>query len=148
MSEGKTLVLLCGVSGKFAFPIGYKESIGMDFVFGLAKDSHGNRDIVVFVDRLRKMAHLAAIPVRSMAKLKHSCLPIECLISMACLTIGSDLVPHFNNNFLKTIFQGLTTFFSCSKRIIHRSVVKTNALIATQHLDYYALVLELYALCC
>ena len=34
----------------------------MDFVFGLPKDSAGNTGIVVFVDRLSKMAHLAAVP--------------------------------------------------------------------------------------
>ena len=34
----------------------------MDFVFGLPKDSAGNSGIVVFVDRLSKMAHLAAVP--------------------------------------------------------------------------------------
>jgi len=31
-------------------------------VFGLPKDSEGNTGIVVFVDRLSKMAHLAAVP--------------------------------------------------------------------------------------
>uniref|UniRef100_A0AAV1THH7 Integrase catalytic domain-containing protein n=1 Tax=Peronospora matthiolae TaxID=2874970 RepID=A0AAV1THH7_9STRA len=34
----------------------------MDFVFGLPKDSDDNTGIVVFVDRLSKMAHLAAVP--------------------------------------------------------------------------------------
>ena len=34
----------------------------MNFVFGLPKDSTGNTGIVVFVDRLSKMAHLAAVP--------------------------------------------------------------------------------------
>ena len=34
----------------------------MDFVFGLPKDGHGNTGIVVFVDRLSKMAHMAAVP--------------------------------------------------------------------------------------
>ena len=34
----------------------------MDFVFGLPKDSDGNTGIVVFVDRLSKMDHLAAVP--------------------------------------------------------------------------------------
>ena len=34
----------------------------MDFVFGLPKDSNGNTGIVVFVDRLSKMANLAAVP--------------------------------------------------------------------------------------
>ena len=34
----------------------------MDFVFGLPKDAHCNIGIVVFVDRLSKIAHLAAVP--------------------------------------------------------------------------------------
>ena len=34
----------------------------MDFLFGLPKDSYGNTGIVVFVDRMSKMAHLAAVP--------------------------------------------------------------------------------------
>ena len=33
----------------------------MDFVFGLPKDCQGNTSIVVFVDRLSKMAHLEAV---------------------------------------------------------------------------------------
>ena len=43
-------------------PTGCWESISMDFVFGLLKDCDGNTGIVVFVDRLSKMAHLAAVP--------------------------------------------------------------------------------------
>ena len=34
----------------------------MDLMFGLPKDSYGNTGIVVFVERLSKMAHLAAVP--------------------------------------------------------------------------------------
>lgn len=34
----------------------------MEFLFGLPKDSAGNAGIVVFVDRLRKMADLVAVP--------------------------------------------------------------------------------------
>ena len=34
----------------------------MDFVLGLPRDAAGNTGIVVFVDRLSKMAHLAAVP--------------------------------------------------------------------------------------
>ena len=38
------------------------ESIIKDFLFGLPKVSDGNTGIVFFVDRLSKMAHLAAVP--------------------------------------------------------------------------------------
>ena len=34
----------------------------MEFIFGLSKDAQGNTGIVVFVDRLTKMAYLAAVP--------------------------------------------------------------------------------------
>ncbi|GMF57904.1 unnamed protein product [Phytophthora fragariaefolia] len=34
----------------------------MDFVFGLPPDAAGNTGVVVFVDRLSKMAHLATVP--------------------------------------------------------------------------------------
>ena len=34
----------------------------MEFVFSLPKDSNDHTIIVVFVDRLSKMAHLAALP--------------------------------------------------------------------------------------
>jgi len=37
------------------------KSMSLDFVFGFPKDSEGNNGIVVFVDRLSKMAHLAAV---------------------------------------------------------------------------------------
>ena len=33
----------------------------MDFMFGLSKYAHGNTGIVVFVDRLNKMAHFADV---------------------------------------------------------------------------------------
>ncbi|KAG4233200.1 hypothetical protein PC116_g18586 [Phytophthora cactorum] len=43
-------------------PTGCWQSISMDFLFGLPKDKAGNTGVVVFVDRLSKMAHLAAVP--------------------------------------------------------------------------------------
>ncbi|KAG3195861.1 hypothetical protein PC128_g8146 [Phytophthora cactorum] len=43
-------------------PTGCWQSISMDIVFGLSKDKAGNTGVVVFVDRLSKMAHLAAVP--------------------------------------------------------------------------------------
>ncbi|KAG2973758.1 hypothetical protein PC121_g23681 [Phytophthora cactorum] len=38
------------------------QSISMDFVLGLLKDKVGNTGIVVFVDRLNNMDHLAVVP--------------------------------------------------------------------------------------
>ncbi|GMF53989.1 unnamed protein product [Phytophthora fragariaefolia] len=43
-------------------PSGCWQSINMDFAFGLPPDEAGNTGVVVFVDRLSKMAHLAAVP--------------------------------------------------------------------------------------
>ena len=42
-------------------PSGCWEYISIDFLFGLPKDSVGNTGIVVFVDLLSKMNHLAAV---------------------------------------------------------------------------------------
>ncbi|KAE8886962.1 hypothetical protein PF005_g10921 [Phytophthora fragariae] len=36
--------------------------MSLDFVFGLPKNSAGNTGVVVFVDRLSKMVHIAAVP--------------------------------------------------------------------------------------
>ena len=57
----------------------------MNFAFVLPKDAHGNTGIVVFVDRLIKMAHLAAMPDLIDVKVQRSYLLIECFANMACL---------------------------------------------------------------
>ena len=46
----------------FPVPSECWESISIDYVLGLPKDSDGTTDIVVFVDRLSKMDYLAAAP--------------------------------------------------------------------------------------
>ena len=43
-------------------PSGRLESISIDFMFGLPNYAYGNTSIVIFVDRLNKMDHLAAVP--------------------------------------------------------------------------------------
>ncbi|KAE9253876.1 hypothetical protein PF004_g1279 [Phytophthora fragariae] len=43
-------------------PSGCCQSMSLDFVFGLPKDSAGNTGVVVFVDCLSKMVHLVAVP--------------------------------------------------------------------------------------
>ena len=82
----------------------------MDFVFGLPKNSEGNTGIVVFVDRLSKMAHLAAVPdsidAKGTAKLfidrvfRQHGLPVA---------IVSDRDPRFTGKFWKSIFKVLGT---------------------------------------
>uniref|UniRef100_A0AAV1TEM8 Integrase catalytic domain-containing protein n=1 Tax=Peronospora matthiolae TaxID=2874970 RepID=A0AAV1TEM8_9STRA len=84
--------------------------MSMDFVFGLPKDSEGNTGIVVFVDRLNKMAHLAAVPdsidAEGTAKLfidrvfRQHGLPVA---------IISDSDPRFTGKFWKSIFKVLGT---------------------------------------
>ncbi|KAG2880403.1 hypothetical protein PC114_g22100 [Phytophthora cactorum] len=70
-------------------PAGCWQSISMDFVFGLPKDKAGNTGIVVFVDRLSKMAHLAVVP--------------------DARAIVSDRDPRFTAKFWKSLFQVLGT---------------------------------------
>ena len=89
------------------YPLGVES---LDFVFGLPKDSDGNTGIVVFVDRLSKMAHLAALPdpidAESTAKLfidrmfRQHGLPVE---------IVSDRDSRFTGKFWKSIFKVLGT---------------------------------------
>ena len=82
----------------------------MDFVFGVSKVSEGNTGIVVFVDRLSKMAHLTAVPdsidTEGTAKLfidrvfRQHGLPVA---------IVSDRDPRFTGKFWKSIFKVLGT---------------------------------------
>ena len=80
--------------------------MSMDFVFGLPKDSEGYTGIVTFVDRLSKMAHLAAVPdsfdVGGTAKLFIDRLFRQHGLSVV---IVSDRDPRFTGNFLKSIFK-------------------------------------------
>ena len=104
----------------------------MDFLFGLPKDSEGNTGIVVFVDRLSKMAHLAAVPgsidAKGTAKLfidrvfRQHDLPVA---------IVSDRDPRFTGKFWKSIFKVVDSVWSCPQRIIRRPMVKLSVLIAS-----------------
>ena len=91
-------------------PTGCWESISMDFVFGLPKDSHGNTGIVVFVDRLSKMAHLAAVP-ESIDGEGTAELFIDRVFRQHGLPVAivSDRDPRFTGKFWKSVFQVLGT---------------------------------------
>ena len=82
----------------------------MDFLFGLPKDSDGNTGIVVFVDRLSKMAHLAAVPdsidAEGTAKLSMDRVFRQHGLPVA---IDSDRDPRFTKKFWKSIFKVLGT---------------------------------------
>ena len=84
--------------------------MSMDFVFGLPKDSAGHTGIVVFVDRLSKMTHLAAVPAtidgEGTAKLFIDRVFRQHGLPMA---IVSDRDPRFTGKFWKSIFQVLGT---------------------------------------
>ena len=82
----------------------------MDFVFGLPKDGHGNTGIVVFVDRLSKMAHLAAVP-DSIDGEGTAQLFIDRVFRQHGLPVAivSDRDPRFTSKFWKSIFQVLGT---------------------------------------
>ena len=82
----------------------------MDFVFGLPKDSEGNTGIVVFVDRLSKMAHLAAVTDCIDAK-GTSKLFIDRVFRQHGLPVAivSDRDPRFTGKFWKSIFKVLGT---------------------------------------
>ena len=75
----------------------------MDFVFGLPKDSDGNTGIVVFADRLSKMAHLAAVP-DSIDGEGTDLLFI--LTTRPAIAIVSDRDPRFTAKFWKAILKG------------------------------------------
>ena len=104
----------------------------MDFVFGLPKDCQGNTSIVVFVDRLSKMAHLEALPNSYDGKgaftlfidrvFRQQRLPLE---------IISNRDPRFTGKFWTSIFKVLGTRWTCPQRIIRRPMVRLSELIAS-----------------
>ena len=82
----------------------------MDFLFGLPNDSYGNTGIVVFVDRLSKMAHLAAVPDTMDGE--GSATPnIDRVFRQhgLPLAIVSNRDRHFTGKFWKSIFKVLDT---------------------------------------
>ena len=60
--SGSTSSHLSAPLATLHIPPGCWEFISTDIVFGLPYDSEVNTGIVVFVDRLSKMAHMAAVP--------------------------------------------------------------------------------------
>ncbi|OWZ10199.1 reverse transcriptase [Phytophthora megakarya] len=91
------------------------ESVSMDFVFGLPRDSRRKTGIVVFVDRFSKMVHLAAVAAEvtsvQTARLfvdmvfKHHGMPNDLM---------SDRDPRFTARFWQEVFTLLGTQFSMS----------------------------------
>ncbi|KAG3049984.1 hypothetical protein PC122_g23379 [Phytophthora cactorum] len=91
-------------------PTGCWQSISMDFVFGLPKDKAGNTGIVVFVDRLSKKAHLAAVPDTIDGE-GTALLFLDRVFRQHGLpeAIVSDRDPRFSAKFWKSLFHVLGT---------------------------------------
>ncbi|KAE9027097.1 hypothetical protein PR003_g12828 [Phytophthora rubi] len=84
--------------------------MSLDFVFGLPKDSAGNTGVVVFVDRLSKMVHLAAVPDTIDAP-GTATLFIDRVFRQHGLpeSIVSDRDPRFTGKFWTSVFAVLGT---------------------------------------
>ena len=82
----------------------------MDFMFGLPKDAQGNTGIVVFVDRLSKMAHLAAVPDTIDGE-GTATLFIDRVFRQHGLPVAivSDRDPRFTGKFWNSVFKVLGT---------------------------------------
>ena len=87
----------------------------MDFVFGLPKDAQGNTGIVVFVYRLSKMDHLAAVPDTIDGE-GTATLFIDRVFGQNGLPVSivSDRDPRFTVKFWKYIFKVLGSHLEMS----------------------------------
>ena len=87
----------------------------MDIVFGLPKYSEGNTGIVVFVDRLSKMAHLAAVTDSIYGK-GTDMLFIDSVFRQHGLPLAiiSDRDPRFTGKFWTSIFKVIGTLLDMS----------------------------------
>jgi hypothetical protein len=91
------------------------KSVSMDFVFGFPEDSARNSGIVVFVDRLSKMVHIA--PVRKHVTAETTaCLFLEHVFRHHGLpeSIVSDRDPRFTAAFWRELFRLLKTDLAMS----------------------------------
>ena len=91
------------------------KSVSMDFVFGFPEDAARNTGIVVFVDRLSKMVHIA--PVRKHVTAEATaCLFLEHVFRYHGLpeSIVSDRDPRFTAAFWRELFRLLGTDLAMS----------------------------------
>ncbi|GMF54598.1 unnamed protein product [Phytophthora fragariaefolia] len=97
-------------------PSGCWQSISMDFVFGIPPDAAGNTGIVVFVDRLSKMAHLAAVSDTIDGE-GTATLFLDRVFRQHGLpeAVVSDQDPCFTGKFWTSIFAVLSTRLDMSK---------------------------------
>ncbi|GMF53805.1 unnamed protein product [Phytophthora fragariaefolia] len=124
-------------------PSGCWQSISMDFVFGLPPDATGNTGVVVFVDRLSKMAHLAAVP-NTIDGEGTAMMFLDRVFRQHGLpeAVVSDRDPRFTGKFWTSIFAVLGTRLECPPRIIRRPTVRRNASTALSSMSSAAFVLK------
>ena len=104
----------------------------MDFVLGLPKDSENNTEIVVFVDRLSKMAHLAVVPDSIDGK-GTDILFIDRVFFQHGLPLAiiSDCDSRFTGKVGLPSSRCLEPDFTCPQRITRRPIVKLSNLIVS-----------------
>ena len=119
----------------------------MDFVLCLPKDCDGNTGIVVFVDRLRKMAHLAAVPDSIDGK-GTAMLFIDRVFRQhgLPLTIISDRDPRFTGKFWTSIFKVLSTRLDMSTEDHSQTNSQTELVNRVIGAFFAAFVLSCYVL--
>ncbi|KAG3064522.1 hypothetical protein PC122_g18520 [Phytophthora cactorum] len=91
-----------------------RQSISMDFVFGLKPDSKRRTGVVVFVDRFSKMVHLAAVPVVIVVQTARLFVDMVFKNHGMPLDIVSDRDPRFTARFWREVFTLLGTQLSMS----------------------------------
>ena len=97
----------------------------MDFMFGLPKDSYGNTGIMVFVYRLSKIDHLAAV-LEFIDKEGKPALFIDRVFRQNRLPVAiiSDRYHHFTGKFWRSISKFKTHHRACPQRVIRKTIVK------------------------
>ena len=96
-------------------PGGLWSSVSMDFVFGLPPDNQGRTGILVFVDRLSKLLHLAPVAAEITAE-ETARLFVDLVFRLHGLPANfvSDRDPRFTSKFWRAIFKILGTRLSMS----------------------------------
>ncbi|GMF61352.1 unnamed protein product [Phytophthora fragariaefolia] len=115
----------------------------MDFVFGLPPDAAGNTGVVVFVDRLSKMAHLAAVPDTIDGEGTAS-LFLDRVFRQHGLpeAVVSDRDPGSRASSGRPSSRCLALAWTCPPRIIRRPTVRRNASIALSRMSSAAFALK------
>lgn len=82
------------------------KSVSMDFVFGLPRDAHSRTGVVVFVDRVGKMVHLAPV-VATITAEETAAIFLDVVFRLHGLpeSIVSDRDPRFTSAFWMKLFE-------------------------------------------